>query len=563
MLTAVTITGPDADLLGAVGALRDSVAAPRFPLAADGVVATRRIQADLLRRLDDYLIPRLRRPDGPVHVVIGGSTGVGKSTLVNSLVRQEVSKAGVLRPTTRSAVLCVNPTEVAAVTGPERLLPAFLRAPGSTDRADTLTLAPHPAIPAGVALIDAPDVNSVVADNRDAGERLLGAADAWLLVTTAERYADAVPWRLLQAARERRVTVAIVLNRVPPENLREVREAGQALLAVNGLGDLPLFTVPESVLTGGLLPEYLLDPLMTWLRSTAHDPTVRQATIAATVNGMFDDLPRRLGAIAEGLAAQTEAADRLRTHADLAYASERAALHDAIAQGELLRGTPLLEWQAIIASDRAAALFTVGDPAAETARRLLLGAAADQVAAAASRAAEQVATAWREALAEPDGTETVVSAGTRAGAVPPELDEWADALIDLVAREPHRKRSDAQFFAAGRTGPAALLAAVVFTGRRGAAPPKRRRALRSAGPAPAGSAAHPVAAATRRLADAVFGVDETDRLAELASASLDTALGALFDRLAFRHHRALADLGIEPGAGKALLEAGQAVQRAR
>jgi hypothetical protein len=74
---------------------------------------------------------------------------------------------------------------------------------------------------------------------------------------------------------------------------------------------------------------------------------------------------------------------------------------------------------------------------------------------------------------------------------------------------------------------------------------------------------HPVAAATRRLADAVFGPDETDRLAQLAATSLDTALGALFDRLAFRHHRALADLGVESGAGKALLEAGQAVQRAR
>jgi len=540
-----------------VGALRDSVAAPRLPLAADGVVSTRRIQADLIRRLDDYLIPRLRRPDGPVHIVVGGSTGVGKSTLVNSLVRQEVSKAGVLRPTTRSAVLCINPADIASITGPERLLPAFLRAPGPTDRPDAFTLVPHTAIPAGVALIDAPDVNSVVAANRDAGERLLGAADAWLLVTTAERYADAVPWRLLQAARERRVTVAIVLNRVPPESLREVREAGQALLAVNGLGDLPLFTMPESVLTGGLLPEYLLDPLMTWLRSTAHDPTMRQATIAATVNGMFDDLPRRLGAIAEGLTAQAEAADRLRTQADLAYTSERAALHDAIAQGELLRGTPLLEWQAMIAPDRATALFTSGDPAAATARRLLLGAAADQIAAAASRAADQVAAAWREALVQEEAGEALVSAGTRAGAVAPELEEWAEGLVDLVAREPHHKRSDAQFFAAGRSGPAAVLAAVVFTGRRDASPPKRRRAKKEA------EAVHPVAAATRRLADAVFGADEADRLAQLAATSLDTALGALFDRLAFRHHRALADLGVESGAGKALLEAGQAVQRAR
>lgn len=556
MLTAVTITGPEADLLGAVGALRDSVAAPRLPLAADGAVRARRIQAELVRRLDDYLIPRLRRAEGPVYLAVGGSTGVGKSTLVNSLVRQEVTRAGVLRPTTRSAVLCVNPLDIAAVTGPERLLPSFLRAPGPTSRPDAFTLAPHPAIPAGIALIDTPDVNSVVSDNRDAGERLLGAVDAWLLVTTAERYADAVPWRLLQAARERRVTVAIVLNRVPAESLHEVREAGQALLAVNGLGDLPLFTVPESVLTGGLLPEYLLDPLLTWLRSTAHDPATRQATIAATVTGVFDDLPRRLDAIAKGLSAQAEAADRLRLQADLAYSSERAALHDAIAQGELLRGSPLLEWQAMIAQDRAAALFTADDPAAATARRLLLGAAADQVAAAAARAADQVAAAWRDALTDDDSAATVVAAGTRAGAVPPELDEWAETLTELVAREPRPKRSAERFFAAGHDGPAALLAAVVFTGRRGAMP-RRRRATRPPDPV------HPVATATRRLADGVFGAQEIDRLAQLAATSLDTALGALFDRLAFRHHRALADLGVEATAAKTLLEAGHAVQKAR
>src|SRR5579875_2724319 len=155
MLTAVRITGPDADLLGAVGALRDSAAAPRLPLAADGVQATRRIRTELVRRLDDYLIPRLRRPDGPIHIVVGGSTGVGKSTLVNSLVREVVTAAGVLRPTTRSAVLCVNPVDLAAVTGPERLLPSFLRAPGATTRPDAFTLAPHDAVPAGVAVIDA------------------------------------------------------------------------------------------------------------------------------------------------------------------------------------------------------------------------------------------------------------------------------------------------------------------------------------------------------------------------------------------------------------------------
>ena len=88
----MTITGPDADLLSAVGALRDHIAAPRFPLAAEGASDVRETRTELLNRIDDYLIPRLREPGGPLHLVIGGSTGVGKSTLVNSLVRYDLTR---------------------------------------------------------------------------------------------------------------------------------------------------------------------------------------------------------------------------------------------------------------------------------------------------------------------------------------------------------------------------------------------------------------------------------------------------------------------------------------
>ena len=42
--------------------------------------------------------------------------------------------------------------------------------------------------------MDAPDVDSVVEDNRDLAATLLAGADLWIFVTTAARYADAVPW---------------------------------------------------------------------------------------------------------------------------------------------------------------------------------------------------------------------------------------------------------------------------------------------------------------------------------------------------------------------------------
>ncbi len=45
----------------------------------------------------------------------------------------------------------------------------------------------------------------------------------WLFVTTAARYADAVPWEFLRSAVTRGTAVAVVLDRVPPEATAEVR----------------------------------------------------------------------------------------------------------------------------------------------------------------------------------------------------------------------------------------------------------------------------------------------------------------------------------------------------
>src|SRR5699024_7711863 len=151
-----------------------------------------------LARLDDHLLPRSRAEGAPVLVVVGGSTGAGKSTLVSSLVGAPVSAAGVLRPTTLAPVLVHHPDD-AAWFGADRVLPHLVRAradePVPTDAVHrTLRLVATDAVGPGLALLDAPDVDSVVAANRDLAAQLLGAADLWLFVTTAARYADAVPW---------------------------------------------------------------------------------------------------------------------------------------------------------------------------------------------------------------------------------------------------------------------------------------------------------------------------------------------------------------------------------
>ena len=116
-------------------------------------------------------------------------------------------------------------------------------------------LVTSPALPAGLALLDAPDIDSVVAANRVLARQLLAAADLWLFVTTAARYADAVPWDLLTEAEQRGTSLAMVLDRVPPEAIEEVRGDLAQMLRRHGLGNAPLFVIPEVPLVDDRLPD--------------------------------------------------------------------------------------------------------------------------------------------------------------------------------------------------------------------------------------------------------------------------------------------------------------------
>ncbi|GMA85813.1 hypothetical protein GCM10025868_10630 [Angustibacter aerolatus] len=189
------------------------------------------------------MLPRLRALDAPLLAVVGGSTGAGKSTLVNSLLRRTVSQGGVLRPTTRAPVLVHHPDD-AHWFDDARVLPSLARTTGAPAlakrvldddaRITTVHLVPSDALPPGLALLDAPDIDSVVAANRELAQRLLAAADLWLFVTSAARYADAVPWTLLHGAASRGAAVAVVLDRVPQAAVVEVRSHLSEMLRERG-----------------------------------------------------------------------------------------------------------------------------------------------------------------------------------------------------------------------------------------------------------------------------------------------------------------------------------------
>ena len=312
------MTGIDASQ--SVGQLREELAGVDLSLELPGVAEARREQSELIDQIDDYLLPRLRRLDAPLLAVLGGSTGAGKSTIANSLIGADVTPAGVLRPTTRAPVLVCHPDDLAWFEDPDGVLPGLPRSTSETSVGSVgLRLVTSESLASGLAILDAPDIDSVELANHDLAAQLLGAADLWLFVTTAARYADAVPWEYLALAQERSAALAVVINRIPEDSQDEVVSHFTYMLAERGLEGATVFRVPEGQLVNGQIGP-TLDPIRTWLRTLAADAAERQRLVRSTLDGAIASVPERVERIAVALDEQAERIETLREVASRRYA---------------------------------------------------------------------------------------------------------------------------------------------------------------------------------------------------------------------------------------------------
>jgi hypothetical protein len=328
--------------------LRDAVGRTQLLLDFPGIETARAERQQLISQVDDYLLPRLRQSGAPLLIAMVGSTGAGKSTLLNSIVGDQVSATGIRRPTTNSPVLACHPEDVGwfaenvfLPTLP-RVRQEGLARPG---RDGLLVLATSEGMPRGIALLDTPDIDSVVAAHRQFARQFLDASDLWLFVTTARRYADAAVWDLLKDARDRGASLGIVLSRVPPAASQQLGDHFNAMLEANGLGDVERFIIPETTVTDAQLPPEVSAPVRDWLEDTSRRDDRRIAILTQTMSGVLDSFEARIPALAD--LAQTQLALRaeLRSAADAAYAAALAEHDEAIRSGSLLRGEVLARWQ--------------------------------------------------------------------------------------------------------------------------------------------------------------------------------------------------------------------------
>jgi hypothetical protein len=566
------VNAPDsAPLLGdALVALRQRLKHSRLALEVGGVDEARAIRDELAGQIDDYFVPRLRALHAPLLAVVGGSTGAGKSTLVNSLVGTEVSPAGVLRPTTLAPVLVSHPDD-ARWFSDDRVLPGFARTTGRVMAdASGLNLVTDDDAPCGLALLDAPDIDSVVHTNRELASQLLAAADLWVFVTTAARYADAVPWGWLRKARARSTALALVLNRVPPGALGEVPEHFLAMLADEGLEEAPVFTIAEVTLERGMIPERSLHPLREWLRGLASDAAARAEIVRRTLEGALDSLDERVSGLAAHVDAQAAAAASLRAEAARAYAAARSEIDDVLSAGSLLRGEVLQRWQEVIGTgDLMRSLETrigrlrdrlrgalLGEPApfAEV-RATLESNLEDVVLAAADRAAEQTTIAWRasaagSALLDASDGSLERSSPELRNMVRDAIRAWQRHVLELVREEGASKRATGRALSLGVNAVGAALMVSVFAHTGG---------LTGAELAVAGG----TATVSQKLLEALFGDQAVRSLTATARGDLVHRIATLFGHQAARFGALLVDVAPDPADGIALRRTAERVQVAR
>ncbi len=531
--------------------LRAALADPGLTLPLEGATAQRDAAAGAVHQIDDYIRPRLADLDAPLLAVVGGSTGSGKSTIVNALIGTPTSRAGVIRPTTRQPILVHAPVD-AGWFASDRILPGLARVRGritspgtpasaagdapAASRINELMLLGIETVPPFLALVDAPDIDSVADENRALAAQLLAAADLWLFVTTANRYADAVPWRLLDGAAARSITVGVVLNRVPPGAADEVLPDLRTMLNARGLISAPVFVIEEQPLDElGMLPAAAVAAPRDWLESIAGDRAERARIAARTLSGAVADLDLRVGAIAQARqheldwVASTAAATRS------AYDSAVDAVEEATRDGALLRGEVLARWQDFVgtsdffrkvetwfsrARDAATAWVTGRpQPIIEVETQIEHGLHAvivDQAgrASAASWGGLQRSAAGRTiAESHPQLRSESTEFGAAAASM---IRDWQGALMRLIQENAGSKRVQARLLSLGLNVVTVALMIVVFASTGG---------LTGGELAIAGGSA----VLGQKLLETVFGEDAVRRLAVEARRDLEKRVRALFD----------------------------------
>jgi hypothetical protein len=317
--------------------------------------AARARAVQLRDHLAGHLRVRAASLDAPLLVALLGPTGAGKSSLFNTLAERPASPTGVLRPTTRNAIVLAHPDDLATLR--EGALAGL-----EPDRLETVA---DPGVTAGLALVDAPDLDSIEHANRQLADRLVEAADLCLFVTTATRYADQVPWAVLGRVRERGLPLVVVVNRLPPDaaDRTVVLDDVRRLFGDPGFAsDLEITGIAEGALdpANDALDVSAARPIRARIDGLRADGDARRRLAAVALAGSIAGIGPLLGRVADDVAHDQIDVAALRRSVATDHGRQLAALRDELARGRFLRDEALRHWQRYVGADDVTRIFSRG-----------------------------------------------------------------------------------------------------------------------------------------------------------------------------------------------------------
>ena len=507
-----------------------ALAQQRLELAPASPAAAARAR-QLHEHLEGFVRPRVADIDAPLLVLLLGPTGAGKSSLLNTVAGAEVSKTGVLRPTTRDAVLFASADDSQRILAGGRL---------GVIAKDRLTLAAAPAGSDGVAVIDAPDIDSVERDNRELADVLVEVSDLCVFVTTATRYADLVPWQVLHRVVERGLPLVVVLNRAPADAEDRAAVVGDAGRLFGEAGSPPdLMVIGEGDVDPAVsgLSREKARPLLDRIARLAGEADERRDVATRALAGALKGLVPLTHAIADDLEHEAIDADALRRVAASTYVEELDALNAALKGGLMLREEVLRRWNEFVGADQVArfiskgigrmraVILTVfrGTPAAPvTAVEAEMTTTLEALALRhATEAARRTTLAWSErgeAATLIAGHPALWSVSSGFGpALEDGLASWMRRIGDDVRAHASRKRAVAQIAALGVNTVAVAVMLGVFAYTAGLTG------------AEVGIAAG-TALLNQKLLEAIFGEGAMAELIGTARGRLTALFETLFDR---------------------------------
>lgn len=335
------------------------------PLEDAGSSAQIRAAAARAReRLERDLLPRTA--GGHDHLVVGivGPNNAGKSLLFNSLAHQELSPSEPQGGATRRLLGAARPELFQALLDEVTLAqfpiePVEPEAPGqpleaakhnATDPA-SLLLVRVDSMPPGVVLIDAPDFDSILTQNRLATESLLKVTDLALVVVTRHTYHNELVVSFLEGWLRHGRPWALFYNEAY-EDATITREHAQQLSSELGSEPAAVFAAPFDLELQRRTPSAVLEPrdldsgvsLEDWLRSSERGALKQRALAASTAQ-----LKGELEALVEELERERDLAHDL-----LELASEPALVVGGLVAGRAMPPDPFLEAFRRVADQRIA-----------------------------------------------------------------------------------------------------------------------------------------------------------------------------------------------------------------